>query len=227
MQCIPCNIETCYGCVNPTEDGVCCCGETSQVRSESLIAKLDGEKRPVGRPELDGEDMSNALKNGRNRALRKLKIPKGTVCEWSGLKFAGGGIRPIIGCAGLPAKARHHGPDKSTLNNELGVNLHAICTTCHARWHAYNNEFYDERPLDGSPFVPRPDAGENHKHDPETKATVEEIFKNEITWNSPANVRRQAENSDLTDELEYGTLNTDTEETDTSDDTTDADNELQ
>lgn len=39
-------------------------------------------------------------------------------------------------------KARHHGPDKNTLNNEQG-NVHRICHFCHNTWHAVNDEDYD------------------------------------------------------------------------------------
>jgi len=38
-------------------------------------------------------------------------------------------------------EARHHGPDKNTLNNEKG-NVHRICHSCHNRWHTLNDEDY-------------------------------------------------------------------------------------
>ena len=100
-------------------------------------------------------------------------------CEWRGLKFAGGGVSPIVGCVYGKQTNRHHGPDKSVLNNEQG-NVHRICATCHNRWHAANDEHYGDRPPAGAPFLPR--LEECLPHDPETKASNEEIVESEFRW---------------------------------------------
>lgn len=62
-------------------------------------------------------------------------------CEWQGKKNNGGGKSPIVGCLEGKQQARHHGPDKNTLNNDYG-NVHRICHQCHNRWHARNDDGY-------------------------------------------------------------------------------------
>ena len=125
-------------------------------------------RRPVGRPPKEsGEDMSDVLSTGRKRAVAAAPIGKGMVCEWSRLEKAGGGVEPIAGCPGYPAADVHHGPDKSVLNNEVGVNLHRICKHCHHRWHAANDRYYDgERPENGEAWTPTMEWG---PHDPSGK----------------------------------------------------------
>jgi hypothetical protein len=106
-------------------------------------------------------------------------------CEWAGLKFAGGGEFPIIGCDGKIATNRHHGPDKDTTNNrrETPRNIHAICAFCHNRWHSLNDENYEYYLDDvGGPKFLRP-------HDSQTRATDEEIRANELKY---ASRRRKA-----------------------------------
>lgn len=108
----------------------------------------------------EGSEMKDPLSTGRKRAAEAAPIHAGMVCEWKRLKFAGGGPVPIQGCPGNPATDRHHGPDKSVLNNEVGVNLHRICSTCHNRWHAANDRFYgkgkEDRPDNGAEWLPDP-----------------------------------------------------------------------
>lgn len=96
----------------------------------------------VGRPEKEAGEMADPLSTGRKRAAAALPIAVGDICDWAFLKEAGGGVVPITGCPGYPASDRHHGPDKNTLNNEVGVNLHKVCDFCHNRWHAANDMFY-------------------------------------------------------------------------------------
>jgi hypothetical protein len=68
-------------------------------------------------------------------------------CEWRFNLKCGGGESPIQGCIDGRQYARHHGPDKNTLNNEPG-NVHRICHNCHNRWHAKNDPDYDpNKPL--------------------------------------------------------------------------------
>lgn len=144
---------------------------------------FDGEieKNPPGRPRKEGADMVNVKAAGRKRAQFVAPFEEGMKCEWAGLKNAGGGIKPITGCAGLLVSHRHHGPDKNVLNNELGVNLHRICSKCHNRWHALNDPFYGERPEGGLPFLPIT-GGAGMMHDPHTKATPQEMMENELWW---------------------------------------------
>jgi hypothetical protein len=121
---------------------------------------------------LSPDELTDDVSAGRKRAAMVAAILTGMTCEWAGLKFAGGGAVPILGCkdhtiAGVKgteaAKAMgadegghiHHGPDKAVLNNAVGTNLHRICTTCHNRWHAANDDFYAKtRPHVSRPYLP-------------------------------------------------------------------------
>lgn len=111
----------------------------------------------------DPKDVTDVVSTGRKRAAMLLPIMTGQVCDWAGLKWAGGGVQPIVGCRGnrlaefkrnedkpegVDSRGeRHHGPDKAVLNNAVGRNLHAICSECHHRWHELNDPYYDgERP---------------------------------------------------------------------------------
>ena len=117
--------------------------------------------RDAGGGALSPKDVTDAKSTGRKRAILVAPILEGMLCEWAGLRQAGGGVIPIVGCAGNQLSAEksgnadlgylpghlHHGPDKNTLNNAPGTNLHRLCAVCHNRWHAANNEFYSgERP---------------------------------------------------------------------------------
>lgn len=134
--------------------------------------------KSVGRPQSDPSQMEDALSSGRKRAAEIAPIPVGMVCEWACLRYAGGGVEPIKGCVGNPATNRHHGPDKNTLNNELGVNLHRICAHCHNRWHATNDKYYQgERPKDDTPWLP---VGEWNPHDAEHKMSKKEALIEEL-----------------------------------------------
>ena len=88
--------------------------------------------------------VTDAKSTGRKRAVMLAPILEGMLCEWAGLRQAGGGPIPIVGCAGnqlsdkkngdeeqgwLPGHL-HHGPDKATLNNAVGTNLHRVCAVC-------------------------------------------------------------------------------------------------
>lgn len=121
-------------------------------------------------------EYSDPVSTGRKRAKEMYPINAGMVCEWAGLKFAGGGVVPIVGCVGRPASDRHHGPDKNTMNNAPG-NLHRICDHCHNTWHALNDPHYGERPEHTKPFIPL--SGMFAKHDPTTRATTAEIIEAE------------------------------------------------
>ena len=148
-----------------------------------------------GRDEvLAPEDVTDTLSTGRKRAAQLAPIMTGMLCEWAGLKYAGGGRIPMVGCAGnfiadqkggMPDEGylqgdRHHGPDKATINNALGTNLHRICKVCHARWHALNDPYYSgERPSAARPWLPQEFY---YNHDPNTEAEVEEQEAVEAWW---------------------------------------------
>lgn len=184
--------EECFDMTELEEGYKCCC---------TNAPKQDEETRSVGRPISSPEDITDVLSAGRKRAAMLYPIYEGMTCEWAGLKNAGGGVEPIIGCAGnklSPKKGGdgdlvqgdvHHGPDKNTLENSPG-NAHRICAFCHHRWHAANDKYYGKRPtredgkIDGTkPFLPL-DEYELLQHDPDTRATDEEIKENEIYWSS-------------------------------------------
>lgn len=149
---------------------------------------IEVEKKSVGRPMSEPSDITDITSTGRKRAAMLYPIFENMKCEWAGLKFAGGGVEPIIGCAGNiiqpnkgPQKGdRHHGPDKNVINNDPR-NVHRICSPCHNRWHAKNNRYYGPRPAPDQPYVPL-DEYEWQPHDPATEATPEEIEENEKYW---------------------------------------------
>lgn len=200
-------IEVCWSCVcdlheecfdlQPVDDvGYKCCCFDGKHGSEAVTWVKE-----VGRPISQPDEIEDVLSTGRKRAAMLYPIYEGMVCEWAGLKNAGGGVVPIIGCKGnrlSPKKGGdnelvqgdvHHGPDKNTLANEPG-NAHRICAYCHHRWHAANDKYYGKRPVredgkvDGTkPFLPLPEH-EWVSHDPDTQATEIELEENEIYWSS-------------------------------------------
>jgi hypothetical protein len=142
----------------------------------------------------DPNDVKDPTSTGRKRAAMVAPIFDGMMCEWAGLKFAGGGVIPIVGCAGnLISKTkgkgqgdRHHGPDKNVLNNAVGTNLHRICMVCHHRWHELNDPFYGERPDAGKIFIPTEDY---YAHDSLTEADLDEQEESEEYWSLPVSQR--------------------------------------
>ena len=152
----------------------------------------------VGRPIASPEDVTDPTSTGRKRAAFLAPILTGQRCAWAGLKFAGGGIQPILGCDGheliekkggeppLYQGDRHHGPDKNTLNNALGFNLHSICADCHHRWHALNDPGYGKRPDAARPFLP---VEPYWPHDATTTFTGEEFAEAEAWWALPVKDR--------------------------------------
>lgn len=175
------------------EDMVCCCGGGVSFDSAGNV-RVEGEASTadvLGGEEVDGGyiseyegrkslgDVRDPLSTGRKAAAVKFPIEPGMRCEWAGLKAAGGGIAPVVGCIGRPASDRHHGPDKNTMNNAVG-NVHRICDHCHNTWHALNDPGYGERPIHTQPFIPRGVKGVDwYDHDPDTKATTEEVLEAE------------------------------------------------
>lgn len=166
---------------------VCCCWQEGDVKPAAFQRALK-----------NSADLKDQQSTGRKRAVVVIESEgrglDGSICEWAQLRFAGGGVTPIIGCAGtilretkdgdsLPAgespRNVHHGPDKSTINNASG-NLHVVCAHCHNRWHTLNDPHYGKnRPEAGKPFVP---DGICLAHDPETQATPEELAFSDAYW---------------------------------------------
>lgn len=164
-----------------------------------VLVPQKGEKGLVGRPLLDPKDITDVKSTGRKRAAAIMPFLQGQVCMWAGLKHAGGGVVPILGCQGnviadvkTTAEARergadevghrHHGPDKNVLNNTPGINLHGVCTPCHNRWHALNDPHYDPdgRPDKADiPFLP---VEPYYFHDSTTTFTEEEWETAEQWW---------------------------------------------
>lgn len=89
----------------------------------------------------DDSKLRDQQSTGRKRAAVMYPLDPTAPCEWQGKKNCGGGEFPITGCESNLQEARHHGPDKNTLNNEPG-NVHRICPTCHNRWHTLNDPDY-------------------------------------------------------------------------------------
>lgn len=178
------------------EDVDCCCGgeitftATGEVKHNGEDERLQGNRSDAKEIDTgyisDGYDGNKSLADykdpistGRKRAAEMYPIHPGMVCEWAGLRRAGGGVVPIVGCVGRPASDRHHGPDKNTMNNAPS-NMHRICDYCHNTWHAVNDPHYGERPEHTQPFIPKGDLDvEWFLHDATTKASMEEIIEAE------------------------------------------------
>ena len=149
---------------------------------EDEVEPTGGNQR--GGQVKDNSDVTDITSTGRKRAADAYPIIPGMECQWAGLKCAGGGIVPIIGCLGNKAVARHHGPDKNTLHNDAG-NVHLICVHCHNRWHTANDSYYaGERPSGDNTDSPWLPVGEVKQHDSITKATAEEVINNELYWST-------------------------------------------
>lgn len=172
------------------KDDTCPVNAFAEPDKDDLNAAVAKGMAKRGRPPKDDTELEDKVSAGRKRAAAKLKLetlPKGYVCEWALLRFAGGGVNPIKGCPGYPPSDLHHGPDKSTLNNSRpydgdDYNLHYICDHCHNRWHAANDEFYgelggDDRPEDNSEWVPKVDY---QLHNPTDKMTKQEAYMVEM-----------------------------------------------
>lgn len=166
-----------------------------------IVRYRPSESARAGSAALDPSNITDPTSTGRKRAAMIAPITRGMLCEWQGLRQAGGGVVPIVGCAGsllsdqkggepehgLTQGDRHHGPDKSTINNAPGTNLHRICVTCHHRWHAVNDPFYNgTRPSAAEPYLP---LEPYFSHDPNTEATLEEQEAAEEWWQLPKKSR--------------------------------------
>jgi hypothetical protein len=162
------------------EEGGCKENESSETFGAELgIGTLDAEETSQ---EKEEKVLRDPISAGRKRAAVMYAISPGQVCEWAWSKNCGGGVEPIVGCTGRPASNIHHGPDKSTLNNERD-NISVICTFCHNRWHVLNDKYYIEpRPADNSEWLPtKQSEREVIPLSAKVKATKQEILINEMT----------------------------------------------
>lgn len=175
----------------------CCCYDKTKVTELSTEGMIIPEERR--RTPKDSEDVKDQTSTGRKRAVVAMaeweRGLDGSVCEWAYLRNAGGGAVPIVGCNGTiirevkqtekvaaneSPRHIHHGPDKSTLNNNP-ENLHAVCAACHGRWHALNDPRYaKDRPDYGRPHLPI--DGDVLPHDPSSKATDLEMEFSDKFW---------------------------------------------
>lgn len=134
--------------------------------SSESIEEDSGPVREINTYKNDAT-LRDQQSTGRKRAAVMYPLDPEADCEWQKKKRCGGGTRPIVGCVDGKQEARHHGPDKNTLNNDAG-NVHRICHKCHNRWHAKNDDDY----VWGSVYP---------SHSPEI-ADQSEIIEAELNW---------------------------------------------
>lgn len=146
--------------------------DASNSESGSALESSDSWRVKTGKRGRGGGKRDESLKDqqstGRKRAAVRYPLFRDLPCEWRGLLYAGGGEQPIVGCLNGFQQARHHGPDKNTLNNDEG-NVHRICHPCHNRWHSRNDQGYTW-------------GGIYRPHDSVTKASDEEFWAAEQKW---------------------------------------------
>lgn len=146
---------------NVAED-ICCCAGLANSGAAGNDASNTGKRDGMAWAK-DDHAIRDAKSTGRKRAAKIYPLEPDGPCEWTGLRYAGGGMFPIIGCDNGKQFHRHHGPDLSTLNNTEG-NVHRICQDCHNIWHANNDGFIKE--FDGSVVWA--------EHDPDSQASTED-----------------------------------------------------
>jgi len=142
--------DTCFGdcnCdhlpVNATDASETPSSEvTSESDADEIVSAIKRQRR--NKPDHAVKDQQST---GRKRAAKLYPLDPTKPCEWRNTYGQGGGDVKIYGCKDGFHQARHHGPDKNTLNNEPG-NVHRICHVCHNKWHAKNDPNYDpNKPL--------------------------------------------------------------------------------
>jgi hypothetical protein len=176
MGCLNCSDGLHWECVNVT-DGDCCCKNKSEAPVAEEDDYDDDEPRYVSRTYKREGTLKDQQSTGRKRAAKLYPLNPDAPCEWQKLKFAGGGPKPIVGCIDGKQQARHHGPDKNTLNNDPG-NVHRICHKCHNRWHTENDPLYEAD-----------SAAITNRHNPDTIATIDELVANLAYWATRSTVK--------------------------------------
>ena len=180
MKCHACSTGRKWEC---EQHGQCTTGSINQLGSNAtdnlLSEQMVDEEVPTeayvpGKPERevntykDESTIRDQQSTGRKRAALMYPLHPELACEWRG-KDNVGGHKSIMGCINGLQQARHHGPDKNTLNNDEG-NVHRICHVCHNRWHTENDPDY----VWGQIYEP---------HSP-TDATPTELLQNQMNWAS-------------------------------------------
>lgn len=135
--------------------------------SEGIDELGDSDPAEKFRTYKDDSALKDQQSTGRKRAAKMYPLDLLAECEWKMKKNCGGGEHPITGCTDGKQEARHHGPEKNTLNNDKG-NVHRICHTCHNRWHTLNDEDYVWS------AVQKP-------HQPQ-EATILDMYESETFW---------------------------------------------
>lgn len=164
MSCPSCGAGLHWEC----KSDPCCCSSNSS----APVAEEENDQKHSRRRSKRDSSLRDQQSTGRKRAARDYPLDRAASCEWQGLLNAGGGHFPIVGCTQGKQQARHHGPDKNTLNNGEG-NVHRICHQCHNRWHTLNDVGYLERVGE---------AGYGASHDNLSKATVAQQLVAEMYW---------------------------------------------
>ncbi len=115
------------------------------------------------------DKVTDYYSTGRKRAALLYPINKEdpAPCEWRGKKNCRGGLAST-GCNNGFQQYRHHGPDKTPINNAVG-NVHQICKKCHKRWHFTNDAVYVKEEYIKT------------AHEPQ-EATIEELQEYERKW---------------------------------------------
>ena len=125
------------------------CGECNV---SLLLNESSEQEGDLGSNETDTKIRRNkpdsALKDqqstGRKRAAKLYPLDRDSICEWhdATMESPKGGELGITFSCDAKQQARHHGPDKNTLNNDP-TNVHRICHVHHNNWHAINDLDYD------------------------------------------------------------------------------------
>jgi len=139
--------------------------DTSDIPENFEFSESSGEGREVN--QHNDANLRDQQSTGRKRAAVMYPLNRENDCEWKMRKNVGGGPKPIVGCINGKQQARHHGPDKNTLNNDTG-NVHRICHNCHNRWHTENDAIYVWEII-------------QNPHSP-VDASMTELGNNEIYW---------------------------------------------
>lgn len=149
--------------------------ETNQATVSESFDFLDEVGETSGRQVNTHNDgnLKDQQSTGRKRAAVMYPLSD-AACEWKMRKNCGGGPKPIVGCVNGRQQARHHGPDKNTLNNDPG-NVHRICHVCHNRWHTENDDIYVWGIIQAN-------------HNP-IDATMPEMAANEMYWAGRSTVK--------------------------------------
>ena len=133
---------TCPSCIRGFHWECDNCDECHTVAESPLeINDEREEKKTTGRGNALDSNLKTPNATGRMRAAQLYPLDRTQPCEWRGKENCGGGKHPIKGCVGGLQLNRHHGPDKSPLNNDPD-NVSRICTQCHSDWHRANDKDY-------------------------------------------------------------------------------------